>query len=380
MEFLPDFQVSIVLYLFIAFAGLALIQLAYVLLIHGKLAFYNAKKRPDTEAQPPVTVIIAARNESDNLFHNLPLILQQNYPEFEVIVVNHQSVDESYHILNAFKQQYPNRLKVVEVERSRHLGVGKKLPLTLGIKAAKHEHLVFTDADCQPASNLWLSGMVSKFSDQKEIVIGYGPYHAEKGMLNKIIRLDTAFIAMNYFSFALAKMPYMAVGRNLAYTRDRFNAVNGFKSHYAVSSGDDDLFIQEAAKKKNYAIQLDPRTYCYSKAKTTWRDWAQQKARHYSTSARYNVIKKTMLGIYPLTLLLLWISFVILLFDPEYRWITLACFGFVTIVKWWIQGKCLAKVQAKGFIAMLPLLDLFYAVLIPGMYYTAEKSTTSKWK
>lgn len=379
MEFLPDFQVSIVFYLFFTFAGLALVQIAYTALIHGRFAFYNPKRRPVEEHQPPVTVIIAARNESDNLFHNLPLILQQNYPEFEVIVVNHQSIDESYHILNAFKMQYPN-LRVVEVERSRHLAAGKKLPLTLGIKAAKYEHFIFTDADCQPAGNLWLSGMVSKFSEKKEIVIGYGPYIAEKGLLNKIIRFDTAFIAMNYFSFALSRMPYMAVGRNLAYTRSSFDAVSGFKSHYAVSSGDDDLFIQEAARKRNYAIQIDPKTYCYSKAKTTWQSWRQQKARHYSTSAHYNVIKKAMLGIYPLTLLMLWISFVILLFDAEYRWITLACFGLVAIVKWWIQGRCLAKLQAKGFIALLPLLDLLYAVLIPAMYYTAEKSNVSRWK
>lgn len=379
MEFLPDFQVSIVFYLFFAFAGLAFIQLLYVLLIHGKLAFYSVKKSRISDVKPPVTIIIAARNESDNLFHNLPLILQQNYPEFEVIVVNHQSIDESYHILNAYKMQYPN-LKVVEVERSRHLGNGKKLPLTLGIKAAKHEHLLFTDADCQPASNQWLSGMAGKFSDKKQIVIGYGPYKAEKGLINKIIRLDTAFIGMNYFSFALAKMPYMAVGRNMAYTKESFNSVHGFKSHYAVNSGDDDLFIQEAAKKKNYTIQLDPKTFCHSKAKTTWRSWAQQKSRHYSTAGHYKVIKKAMLGIYPLTLLLLWISFVILMFNPEYRWITLACFVFVASVKWWIQGKCFAKLQSKGFIALLPFLDLFYAVLIPGMYYTAEKSTTSKWK
>lgn len=379
MEFLPDFQVSIVFYLFFTFAGLALIQLLYVLLIHGRLAFYNASKRPANPAMPPVTIIIAARNESDNLFNNLPLILQQNYPAFEVVVVNHQSIDESYHILNAYKMQYPN-LKIVEVEQSRHLGNGKKLPLTLGIKAAKNEHLIFTDADCQPASNLWLKGMVSCFSEKKQIVMGYGPYQADKGLLNKIIRFDTTFIAMNYFSFALSRMPYMAVGRNMAYTKDVFNAVHGFKSHYAVSSGDDDLFIQEAASRKNYAIQTDPKTYAYSKAKTTWKSWAQQKSRHYSTAGHYNVIKKAMLGIYPLTLLLLWISFVILMFNPEYRWVTLAGFGFVLIVKWWVQGKCFARLQAGSFIALFPFLDLLYAVLIPGMYYTAEKSTISKWK
>jgi cellulose synthase/poly-beta-1,6-N-acetylglucosamine synthase-like glycosyltransferase len=379
MEFLPDFDVSLVFYLFCVFASLALIQLLYVLLIHGRLAFYKDKKQVNTDELVPVTVIIAARNESDNLFQNLPLILQQDYPIFEVIVVNHQSIDESYHILNAYKMQYPH-LKVVEVERSKHLSNGKKLPLTLGIKAAKNEHLIFTDADCKPATNKWLKGMAEKFTPEKEIVIGYGPYQVQPGFLNKIIRLDTAMIALNYLSFALAKMPYMGVGRNLGYTRNVFNAVKGFKSHYSITSGDDDLFVQEAARKRNYTIQIDPTTFAVSKAKETWAEWKQQKSRHYSTSERYKVIKKGMLGIYPFTLLLLTISFVILMFNPEYRWISLAGFGFVTLVKWWIHGRCLAKLQAKSFIAWLPLLDIFYAILIPVMYYTAEKSTYSKWK
>lgn len=379
MDFLPDFESSIVFYLFIIFAALAFLQLLYVLLIHGRLAFYKSKKLAHPAALPAVSVVIAARNESDNLYAHLPKILEQQYPNFEVIVVNHQSTDDSSYILTAYQQSYPH-LKIVNVEKNQHLRAGKKLPLTLGIKAARHEHLVFTDADCLPSSNQWLRKVVENFSDQKKIVIGYGPYKAEKGFLNKIIRLDTAFIAMNYFSFSLARMPYMAVGRNLAYTRETFNAVSGFKSHYSLNSGDDDLFIQEAAKKKNYTIELDPDTFCYSLPETNWKSWFQQKSRHYTTSDHYNVIKKLMLGIYPLTLLMMWISFVILMFNPEYRWITLAVAILVMIVKWWIQARCMVKLQAKGFIGLLPFLDLFYAILSPALFYTTEKSTTSKWK
>lgn len=379
MEFIPEFDLSIIFYLFVAFAVFASIQLLYVLLIHGRLAFHRADKQPVNTEMHPVSVIIAARNESDNLFKNLPIILEQNYPAYEVIVINHQSIDDTSYILNAFQMEY-SYLKVIHVERNQHLNSGKKLPLTLGVKAAKYEHLVFTDADCLPKSNLWLQKMVEKFTVNKSIVLGYGPYIEEKGFLNKIIRLDTAFIALNYFSFALSKMPYMGVGRNLAYTKELFNSVKGFKSHYSILSGDDDLFIQETAKKKNYSIQLDPESFCYSEAKTTWKSWLQQKSRHYSTTPRYKVMNKALLGIYPLSLLLLWISFVILMFDSEYRWLTLAYFGLVVCVKWWIQGRCMLKLKAKSFILLLPFLDLFYALLIPSMYYGTEKSTNSKWK
>ena len=379
MEFIPAFDLSIIFYLFVAFALFATIQLLYVLLIHARLAFHRMDKQPTNSQLHPVSVIIAARNESDNLFKNLPIILEQNYPEYEVIVVNHQSMDDSNYILNAFQMEY-SYLKVVNVEKNPHLLTGKKLPLTLGVKAAKYEHLVFTDADCLPKSNLWLQKMVEKFTEKKSIVLGYGPYQEEKGLLNKIIRFDTIFIALNYFSFALSKMPYMGVGRNLAYTKEVFNSVKGFKSHYSILSGDDDLFIQETAKNKNYSMQLDPDSFCYSEAETTWKAWLQQKSRHYSTSVRYKVMNKALLGIYPMTLLLFWISFVILMFDSEYRWITLAYFGLVVVVKWWIQGRCLLKLKAKSFILLLPFLDLFYAVLIPSMYYASEKSTNSKWK
>jgi hypothetical protein len=266
------------------------------------------------------------------------------------------------------------------VERSKHIGVGKKLPLTLGIKAAKYEHLLLTDADCQPISSKWLSGMVNGFSNGKQIVLGYGPYKEGEGFLNKVIRFDTLFIAMNYFSFALAKVPYMAVGRNLAYTKSVFNSVSGFKSHYSISSGDDDLFIQEAAVDSNYTIQVDPDTFCYSNPKETWKEWVSQKSRHYSTSVKYQVIKKLLLGIYPLTLLLMWFSFVSLLFDTEYRLISLGVFSLVFIVKWIIQGRCFAKLKGKKFIFLLPFMEFAYALLIPILYYVSEKPKLSKWK
>ena len=379
MELLPDFEVNIHFITFCLLALMLFIQLLYVLLVYARFAFYKDKKE-ESIGKPPVSVVIAARNESDNLYQFLPLILNQKYPDYEVVVVNHQSIDDSAHVLNAIRMQYPDKLKIVEVERSKHLGTGKKFPLSLGIKAAKNDILVFTDADCAPSSDQWLSLMVSKFSTKKNMVLGFAPYKLEKGFLNKIIRLDTIMIAMNYFSFALAKVPYMGVGRNMAYTKTLFNSVNGFKSHYSIISGDDDLFVQQAAKKGNYTIQIDDKAHCVSKGKESWSSWITQKNRHYSTSPKYKVIKKILLGIYPFTLILACISFVTLLFNAEYRILSSIIFAFVFILKWWMQGLCLARLKATSFIALFPILDLFYAILIPWIYYTSDKSTQSKWK
>ncbi len=376
LEYLPRLDYNLPTFIFLVFCLAAFVQLLFVTFIYGRLAFHKEQKR--FEETPPVTIIIAARNESENLFKHLPFILDQDYPEFEVIIVNHQSLDDSQYILDAYARQYPN-LRTIKVERSQHLKYGKKLPLTIGIKGARYEHLLFTDADCKPKGNQWLRSMASRFSARHEIVLGYGPYKKQKGFLNKIIRFDTAWIAMNYLSMAKAGIPYMGIGRNLAYTKNVFTEANGFKSHYALSSGDDDLFIQDAAKKRNYTINIDPDSFCYSGGAKSWSQWMKQKSRHYTTTPKYRVFKKLMLGIYPLSLLIMTVSFVILLFDPGFIWLTLAIYVLIMAIKWIILGRAFGKLRETKFVAWMPLLDLGYAILAPAMYYATDKTDNTKW-
>ena len=362
---------------FLSLLFFASIQFLYVTIVFGRLALYKEEEK-NPQALPPISIIIAARNESDNLYENLPYILTQDYPEFEVIIVNNQSVDDSAWLLKALCLQHKN-LRVVEIAKNKHLLPGKKLPITLGVKGAKYENMLFTDADCRPASNHWLRIMAGSFSEKKEIVLGYAPYYKTKGIINKIIRYDTAFIGVSYLSLALVKLPYMGVGRNLAYSKKVFDTVRGFKSHYSLPSGDDDLFIQEAAVNENYTIQLSPDSFCFSMPATTWKSWIRQKTRHYTTSSRYNFIKKALLGIYPISLLMTWISFVILLSNANWWIIGLIIFSILLIIKWLIQGKCLRKLNEKRFAMAFPLWDLGHALLMPIMYNFSDHKRYKKW-
>lgn len=378
MDFIPDFSDPFHAIVSITLWCMAFAQLFWIFFFYSRIAFHQEKKSQN-ENSPPISVIISARNEEDNLFELLPYILEQDYKEFEVVVVNHQSTDNTAEILFAFQDKYPH-LKVVHIERNNHLAQGKKLSLTLGIKGAKYEHLVFTDADCKPASKQWLRTMANKFEGDKEIVIGYGPHMHKPGFLNKIIRWDTSMIALNYLSYAKAGVPYMGVGRNLAYTRDLFMSVGGFKSHYSIASGDDDLFVQEVVKKRNYDIELAPKSFCYSEAKDSWNSWLVQKSRHYSTSNRYSLFNKLLLGIYPLTLLLLIISLVSLSIGGGITWISLGAVALVIISKWIIFGMALKKLEESKFIWGIILWDIFYVLIIPIIFLTSEKITGSKWK
>ena len=375
--FLPEFEWNITTFLFVGFVLFAFMQVLMVLFFYARVAFAKEKKN-ENESIEGVSVILAARNEAENLIENLPLLLEQDHPNFEVIVVNHQSTDDTFYLLNALQRQYP-QLRVINVEKSPHLKYGKKLPLTLGIKGARFENLLLTDADCRPLSDKWLRTMTKQLNDSKEIVLGYGPLRKKRGFLNAFIRFDTAWIALNYFSFAKAGLPYMGVGRNLAYKRTAFDRVSGFKSHYALPSGDDDLFIQEAATRKNTSIVLTPDSFMESPAPTSWESLIRQKTRHFTTSSHYNVFKKALLGIYPLSLLLMLGTFVTLLFDSEFRWLTLTLFVLVLLIKWFIIGKAFAKLKAHGFIKWLPFLDIFYAFWAPILYYSVDKTDTNKW-
>ncbi len=376
LENFITFENQIEQILFWIFVVFFIIQLLYSITFFLLLALHKDKK--SNQNKDGVSIIIAARNESDNLFEFLPKILQQNYPNFEVIVINDQSHDDSKYILKAFQQEY-NNLHIVEIEKSKHLKYGKKLPITLGIKAAKYEKLLLTDADCIPASNDWLRIMSSQLIDKHELVLGYGPYFKKKGWVNFLIRLDTLWIAIHYFSFAKMGIPYMGVGRNIAYTKQLFNRTGGFKSHYDVSSGDDDLFVQEAAKNKNYTICLNQDGYTFSEPCNTWKEWKNQKSRHFSTTPNYNFFKKLLLGIYPFSLIMLLFSFVTLLFNTSHWEIVISAFSSLLVLKWVLLGVIFHKLNNKEWIPWIPLLDIFYVFLAPAMYYTTSKKSITKW-
>ncbi|MGB1646719.1 MAG: glycosyltransferase [Crocinitomicaceae bacterium] len=366
---------GIILFLFTLFIGTIIVQLYYILFIFQKLAFLNFQRKSASN-EIPISVIIAARNESHNLQENLRFILEQDYSNFEVIVVNNNSTDDSYQVLSALKKGY-NHLEIIEFNNPDHVRQGKKLPLTLGIKAAKNEHLLLTDADCKPKSNQWIKKMARGFKE-KEIILGYGPYIKTSGLLNSIIRFDTAWIGMNYFSFALNGFAYMGVGRNLAYTKSAYQAVDGYKSHHMLASGDDDLFIQEASKKSSLGIEIDADTHCFSPSKNTWSEWVHQKSRHFTTTPKYSFIKKLLLATYPITLVVAWFSFVSLMMLSNSVFICSIMILFYTI-KWWIQGKCLIKLNQRKFALFFPLWDLFYSFLSPVLYMMGKTKRNKNW-
>ena len=343
------------------------IQSYYYLRYYRKAFFKNKSiyKKPALPAEP-VSIIVCARNEASNLRKNLPLILEQDYPEFEVIVVNDRSEDETEEILKELATNY-NNLRVSGVRNDPMFTHGKKLALTLGIKASCYDWLLLTDADCQPAGKNWLYRMQQNFAPDIDIVLGYGGYKKGKGIINLLVRFETLFTAMQYLGMAAAGKTYMGVGRNLAYRKTLFFNNRGFASHSNLYSGDDDLFVNETANSTNTAVEMHPESFTWSDAETTFKSWFFQKKRHLTTGPRYSFITRFRLILENISRVLFLLTFIYLLFrfpDPEY---VLAVFGLMLLLKIIVYKIVFSRLN-EGFLflpslVIEPLMPFFYSYL-----------------
>ena len=334
--------------------------------------FVRIRKKPkvkEYQSPVPVSVIICARNEAANLREKLPAVLEQDYPDFEVIVVNDGSTDDTALVLAEMKQKYP-QLYVTEVPFDRHFSHGKKLAITVGIKAAKNEWLLLTDADCIPVSKWWIKTMSQNFTDSNDFVLGYGGYEQRKGFLNRLIRYDTVFIAMQYYTYTEIGMPYMGVGRNMAYRKSVFNQSRGFTSHSHLMSGDDDIFVNQNAKKGRIVCESNPASFTLCEPKTTFSQWNKQKQRHFTASEKYKGKHKMILAMETISRSLFYIGCIALSFFNPLYFITPILFFTRYFVFLYAVSKASTKFNTKGVAAsavlfdfMLPYINIIQLIL-----------------
>ncbi len=339
---------------------------------------------PDTE---PVSVILCARNELDNLRELVPLLLSQDYPAgFELVLINDRSHDETELYAQQLAQYYPGRFRLVSVAHTPAGFAPKKYALTLGIKAARHERLLFTDADCRPAGPDWLRLMQRGFAQKNgaDLVLGFSGYAERPGLLNKLIRYETLLTAAQYLGLAWAGKPYMGVGRNLAYTRATFQSTKGFASHMRRLSGDDDLLVQDAvARGARVAVVADPPAQTLSEPAATWAAWWHQKRRHLSAGSRYQVADRLRLAIFMGTNLFFYLLTPVLLaiaLSPE----NLISLGVIWLARTLLLLAAyipLARRLGQALpLAALPFLDFLYLVFYSAWGLSLLVRRPLQWK
>ena len=360
-----------------------IIQMAYHWILFRRLAFY--KKHDKSCSYEPVSVIVCARDAYEYLLDIIPVLLKQDYPEYEVVIVNDCSQDQTEEYLKDLARNNP-KINLVNLTQNLNFFHGKKFPLSMGIKSARHDLLLLTDADCVPSTDQWIKEMVKAYDQNTEIVVAYGPYFERKGLLNKLIRFDTLYIAMQYLSLALAKKPYMGVGRNLSYRKSTFMNNKGFTSHYNIPSGDDDLFISQVANKRNTNVYIDPVNRVESEPKRAWGTWIRQKRRHYSTGVKYKPQTNRILGLLLGSRLAYYPTLVALFFMPQafnvsfgkiYYFAIIGFFALTHYVTQFIIYHKSAKQLGERHLGLIfaPIYDCFFMIFttILGVWSTFFK-------
>lgn len=351
--------ISIILLSVMAF--FAIIQLVYHINIFGRIT----KKIPYELVEKNwqgVSIIIAARSEHENLQKLIPALLEQNYPNFEIIIVDDASWDGTTGYLEELEKIEPKVKGVFITDDMKKNYQGKKLALSLGIKASSNDIILLTDADCMPSSNNWIKHMVLPYhgSEETEIVLGYSPFNPSGSLVNLCSRMDNVYTAISYFSYAINKDPYMGVGRNLSYKRSLFFKLKGFASHLHIAPGDDDLFIQDAANSKNTAICIHPESYMFTESKKSFGDWFRQKKRHNFVGKYYKSSHKLKLGLFAFTHALFWLSFAANCFVYQSLGWALILLGLFWFIKWPIVYMAFKKLKQANNSIWMPIFDALF--------------------
>ena len=359
------------------FIFIALINLVY---FFSFLSFTTSKSKNKLHPEVPVSVIICAKNEEENLKNFLPSILEQDYPNFEVVVINDASTDNTLEVIESFQKIDP-RVKIVNVQNNEAFWANKKYALTLGIKKAKNEHLLFTDADCAPQTKNWIKEMSRNFQPGNAIVLGYGGYFHHKGsLLNKLIRFETLLTAIQYFSYARLGSPYMGVGRNLAYTSSQFYELKGFANHLHLRSGDDDLFVNEASNAENTAVCFHPDSITRSVPKNSFSEWFHQKKRHVSVAGHYKPKHKFLLGTFYFFRIIFWLVLFALLALQVYPTVVLGVLGVKLLTEAFVYFNAAKKLNEKDVVWLFPFFDLFLIFLQLTIFISNLISKPKHWK
>jgi glycosyltransferase involved in cell wall biosynthesis len=366
------------LWVFIAFCLVTAGQLFYLLYFFIRLAFFKSKDKFQSQTHA-VSVIVCARDEAHNLEKNLPPVLTQQYrTTHEVVLVNDNSFDDTKFFAEELGKLFKHLNTVNLTQEAKHIP-GKKYPLSIGLKSSKYEVMLLTDADCTPASEWWIQKMQDAYHRGIEVVLGYGSYHKQPGILNKLVRFETFMTGMQYLSYALAGQPYMGVGRNLSYRKDLFYRVKGFTSINHIPGGDDDLFINKVATAHNTAVVLDADAFTYSHPPQTFAQWWKQKNRHYSTARFYKRRHQVLLGLF---------AFVQSTFYPLaiacaifFDWrLVLGIYALKLLVQGTVWFKAMQRLKESDLFPWFWLLDI-WLMLYYAMYSLATfKKPSSNWK
>ena len=351
---------------------MTLCALVYVLIViylrkgWSTIPFFLADKTSDKR----VSILIAARNEEENIARTIDAILNQNYPtsQLELIIVDDHSTDRTSEIVRSYGDR---GVKLLQLQVGDKLNSYKKYAITKAIEMASGEIIVTTDADCRMGRN-WIRTIMAYF-DQNNSFLVSSPvaYSEEKSKFEELQTLEFLYLIGLGAAGIGNGNPTTCNGANLAYRRDVFFEMGGFKGIDNLASGDDELFLHKVAEK--YADRIgfckSREAIVYTDAKPDLASFISQRKRWASKSTKYKDKKVIVLGVciwlFNLALICSLLGFLLLL--PALNWWLLTAFGLKMLVELLFMIPVLTFAKRSELLKYLPFLTVihtFYLVYI----------------
>lgn len=357
IDFIPE--QPFVFWLLVSFAAIALVQLIYFWLLFVRLAFY--KKTFEETEEKPVSVVIIANNQYRDVNENLAAFLEQAHRKYEVVLVVDNSEDGTMELAEEFTAKYPH-LRIVELTQSLNWFSGRKFPLSLGIKSAYSDLILLTDITCRPANDHWITQMTSAMQPGREIVLGYSSWRTTS-KINKWLRFTAFYDALLYLSAALSGIAFKGIGRNLSYTRELFYRNKGFSAHYTIIAGDDELFVNKTATRKNVSAQLSAASRIDQVRPVTFRQWLQSERARLRIRHYFKPGHRLLIETYNVSLFLFYaiLTALVILKAP---WISVAAiFALRLISQLILFGLIQKRLHEKNLLLLTPFFEILLLLI-----------------
>lgn len=358
----------------VVFGSITLLQLIYYYVLYARFSF-SRKKKAVAMQQVPVSIIVVIKDAANSLLKFLPRIMSQQYSQFELVIVNDHSHDLSELLVKEYQSQYSN-IKLVNLDSAVSTIRGNKFALSMGIRCATYEHLLFTDVECSPTSTHWLEKMAENFVSQKQIVLGYSSYDKRNSLFNRLLHFDNLHNAIQYFSLAMCRSTYRGDLKNIAFTKTLFYDQQGFASHNHLSCGEEDIFVSRASNKQNTAVEFSQEAFTILHNKVPYSYWKDHKMGLYYTRHMNTMKNRFLLGLYAIVNLLFYtalaIAILATLHNKIFLFIVLGIAALRVLSQYLVYGFAARKLNEKQVIPFLLLYDILFAVMNPLYYMSAQ--------
>lgn len=338
-------------------------------------------KQPSANGQQPsVSVVMVVHNEAEFLKSSLPYLLEQDYPDYEIVIVDYTSTDDTRYVLRVCSENYPN-LKPILFPHDVNMFQGKKYPLSIGIKSATKDVILLTEAESVPRSFDWVSQMMKGYCGDTQIVMGCNIVKSNGTLLGAFQQYENMTYNASYIGAMAMGNPFTATGRNLSFRRDFFFKQGGFISHYSIPDGADDLFVNANANSRNSSVVLSSDAFVVSEPRSSFRLWHQDRSHRLYTRRYYGLKDKLMLAFYPLSQFVFLASLVLLLVFQLFPWQLLVALLVVKLIWQIVSALPLAKrFEIKKIQFFAPLFEFYFLFANTFMTTFALRRKNKQWR